>query len=153
MECPSPQYLAGYFDGEGCISVNYSIKPERFRGPETAYQIMVSVSNTYKPVLEAIHGKYGGWLGNNGNHRNPGHRKAYQWRATGRRAAHFLTDIEPYLVEKRGRAIAALFFCDTITWPKNWREVAPEGIHLRKLVLRYMESNPNIRGTGLCPAA
>jgi len=150
MKCPSPEYLAGYFDGEGCISVNYSYKPERFNSLATAYSISVGITNTYKPIIEAIHREYSGWIGTNGNHRVPGNRMAYMWKATGNYAGRFLTEIEPFLIEKRPRAIAALFHCDTVVWPKLWRSVAPEGVYLRGLVLKYLEAHPNIRGTNEC---
>lgn len=66
----SPEYLDGLFDGEGCVYWDG-------RG------IRVSVTNTYKPVLDEILMWYGGSVRRMAN-------KIWRWEASGSTAVEFL---------------------------------------------------------------
>lgn len=135
LDCPSSAYVAGFVDGEGTIY--YS---------EASKSIQVSVSNTYGPIIEAIARKYGGAVNTTKYSKKPHWKLAYVWRASGRRAARFLTDIEPFLVQKRGRAQAALTFLDTMCWPRPRHELTPDILSVRHVVLSYLKHHPNARG-------
>ena len=91
----SPEYLAGFIDGEGCIRIN---------GGSTPY---VSVTNKSLPVLLAIQAVYGG----NVRHCGSG---AFRHETTGDRALHILRSIQPYLREKLPQAELVLRFRETV---------------------------------------
>jgi len=90
-------YVAGFIDGEGCIRVTNDSS------------LLVTVSNTYLPILLNLKDRYGGSVGlQKGAHGNC--RPAYHWDICGDRAADFLWTIGPYLIEKRDQAYLALEF-------------------------------------------
>lgn len=104
----SAEYIAGFFDGEGCVQ----IKNPR-HGPGRVHLLSVSISNTYKPILEIIQRQYGGSL-------LPNRRIAkgltgwdLYWSA--RKAEIFLRDVYPYLVVKKEQVLFAFKFLETVS--------------------------------------
>lgn len=90
----SPQYVAGLFDGEGCIA---------FYRAGGWYHPAVSIGMVDREPLDMLMAQYGGTI----SAQKPGklnRQVAYQWRVFGRVAAAFLTDITPYLIIKRAQA-------------------------------------------------
>lgn len=93
-------YIAGFFDGEGCIHIYKS----RSRG----FTLQVSAANTDRQVIQFICDRFGGRI-----HRlqKKGNRKPC-WRVdlVARRANHLLTALLPYLRVKKDQAELALEF-------------------------------------------
>ena len=88
-------YAAGFFDGEGCVHI--------------ARNVRVVISGCFKPgLLDKFAARWGGrvvlarW--SDASRSRPGVR----WEITGQKAAAFLTDVLPYLVERRDQARLAL---------------------------------------------
>ncbi len=104
----SPEYLAGFLDGEGCFRINSGSTP------------YVSATNKSIPVLLAIQALYGG----NVRHSGQG---AFRYEATGDRALSILRTVLPYLMEKKPQAELVLRF----------RETAP-GSHARMSLIRTL---------------
>lgn len=94
-------YLAGFFDGEGCISV--------VRGGPT---IAVAVVQVDRRPLDALAEHYGGRVAPHGKPK-PGHRQAYRWQIYSANARVFLRDILPFLVVKRESAEMVLAMTDS----------------------------------------
>lgn len=85
-------YLAGFFDGEGCIWINCSGN----------YQLQIGVAQKYPAVLHRYVNLWGGKIYNaNGCHR---------WMPGARESEKVLRDLLPYLYEKKSQAILALMF-------------------------------------------
>ena len=147
IECPSPEYLAGYFDGEGSIFVQSRARNvragHRFKTACSHFEVGINLCNTHRSVLDAVALKYGGRVRSNKNHLQPNTRQAWYWTCFGQPLSRFLTDIEPHLVEKRRKVVAALFFLDTMRWPYKWRELSDEQLLVRRAALRYFMQNPN----------
>lgn len=92
------QYLAGFFDGEGCIST---------RGDR--YHLMLRVGNTDKRVLDLIVARYGGkvYLSNRGP------RPYYTIKVTSNELCQqWLELMLPHLIVKKAQAIVALRICN-----------------------------------------
>jgi intein/homing endonuclease len=94
-------YIAGLFDGEGCISY---IKPERNR--QARYYI--TIYNTHQEVMERIHGLYP-------NSTISDRKRKDKWKrcwqvsfSSKLSVVEFLTDVTPYLIIKREKAEKAL---------------------------------------------
>ena len=91
-------YIAGYFDGEGCIYAD-------------SHGIRVFITNTYLPMLEAINEYFGG-IGKivvkKRYERDVANKECYILTFWSGRAETVLKELEPYLVEKRPQAILAL---------------------------------------------
>lgn len=94
-------YSAGFFDGEGSISIY--LQERRW------HKLHISIGNTDRPVLQAIHALLGGSLWN-GSREIPGHRPMYFWGATDCNAKRILELLLPHLHVKRAQAELAIKF-------------------------------------------
>jgi len=90
-------YIAGHFDGEGCIHID-----------RTKYRrVRVQVGCTYLPVLELYKELFEGKVYS----KTVGPERKPMWVWTSNRqieAIRFLLRVEPYLMEKRAQASEAL---------------------------------------------
>jgi hypothetical protein len=94
----SAQYLAGFFDGEGCITMRHRTSRE---GRPQHIQIEANITNTNRDVLALIQSDYGGSLH---THQNK-HRAIHRLRWTSKDAIYaLLKKVFPYLVIKRSNA-------------------------------------------------
>ena len=99
-------YLAGLFDGEGCICI---AKQKARKGRHASYHLECSVSmaNEYLPTLYRF--SFGGSVYFYRD-RHPNHQPAWQWHISARKAKIFLETISPYLTIKKGEAELAIKF-------------------------------------------
>ena len=101
----TPEYAAGLFDGEGCVSLNLHIK----RNGTPQYQLCVSVGGCYKPTIDALGAQFGGRVRDDSNYESrKGTKPFFNWRATGQDAVRFLEQIYPYSLEKATQVWLAL---------------------------------------------
>lgn len=110
----SPLYIAGFFDGEGCIAIQKQwVKGKYEKYPRI--RLDINVTNTHDGVLIKLLQKYGGRFSANhkgGTHQN---KPCHRWRLTGKQPMlQFLNDILPYSVVKKKDIEAAILFCETI---------------------------------------
>ena len=89
----SPQYLAGFIDGEGSLMI---AKYRDRKNQKTRYRARASVSNTDRTVLESVRRTYGGILANQPA-RKAGWKHAYQLIWTGGMIEHLLLLVGPHL--------------------------------------------------------
>ena|SRR3990167_10228679 len=85
------RYIAGFFDGEGYVGFGFRMRPE------------VRIVHTYLPVLEQLKELYGGGI--YPRKKTPvRHKIAYDWvLVDSQKVYKFLSDIRPYLLEKKER--------------------------------------------------
>ena len=109
----SPQYLAGFIDGEGNLGIerinngkakSFRWLPSRvsriyYRSPE--HTIRIQVSNTNLDGLRAIQHDYGGSLTAMKAPNRPRNKQAFKLTWTSRRAEGLLSVVGPHLVLKR----------------------------------------------------
>lgn len=99
-------YIAGLFDGEGCIQIIQQSK--RRNGRTTPYCLSVCISNTDTKVMRWLYASLGGVLidrpGRNGGS------CSWSWQTYTNNAATFLEHISPFLVIKRAECDTALEF-------------------------------------------
>jgi hypothetical protein len=97
-----PAYMAGFFDGEGCIRVNKTCTPTT-----TTYHLIATIANNDRSVLDSCLAIYGGDV------RKKGKRECFSWSLFNKvNIKQFLLDTLPYLVVKREEALAAMKFID-----------------------------------------
>src|ERR1700746_22624 len=84
MQSLSPEYLAGFFDGEGCVSTN---------GRSSGGYLTTTIANSLLPVLESIQEQFGGSI----SQRPSG---SYTLTLSTRKARTFLEHILPFLIIK-----------------------------------------------------
>lgn len=98
-------YLAGFFDGEGSISL---IKNKEKSG-KVGFQLVIHLSNTNLKILEKYKELFGGsiYITKRLTER---HKQAYYWTARSKTALMFLEKIKPYLFIKKRQAILGIEF-------------------------------------------
>jgi hypothetical protein len=103
----SLEYIAGFFDGEGCITSQLQYITGKYeKYPRVSVQITITQKSTI--VLNEIQKMYGGTVRLKGS-------GCSVLNITGKDKMHkFLTDITPYLVEKKEQAEIALEFVNSI---------------------------------------
>ena len=96
----SKEYIAGYFDGEGCIQI------------EQDGSLCCRIKSAYKPVLTELQSQFGGSL-HPEIRTNTHHKQLWLWRIKCNEAERFLRDIESLLREKDEQARVAIAYQDT----------------------------------------
>ncbi len=97
-------YIAGIFDGEGCISL-----PERhYPQTESTYSLVACVSNTNEWLLLYLKSIFGGSI----SVRNDRNRPCWNWSLRHKKAGEFLKVIYPFLRIKKPQAEVAIRFQD-----------------------------------------
>lgn len=106
-------WLAGFFDGEGCISVRKQISGQRYN---PTYSISITVTNTSKLVMDYLVKLCGSYYktelrkaGRVGNRKD-----CYYWQICSEKAKMLLEIILPYLVLKKEQAINAIKLDDSV---------------------------------------
>lgn len=107
---PNVIYLAGVFDGEGCITAG--------KYKDTTYiQTAVSANGSFYPMVRKFHDVFGFGSVNGTTGReayaHSGTRDMWRWSATKRQhQVLFLRAVLPWLIEKRAQADVLLAFLD-----------------------------------------
>lgn len=106
-------YLAGLFDGEGCISLSRGVSSYNDR---SYHQLMITVGMANKEGVEMFHREFGGtFTAIEKVHLNPNWSTIYRWQvSSGKDCSKFLEVIGPYLRIKRPLVQLALDFISTI---------------------------------------
>ena len=99
-------YVAGYFDGEGCITTS----GKSFRA---------TVSSTDYRELEFLKNSIGGVINNQYLPKNEKWSMAWKWVMSPKKKLYnFLVDIEPYLITKKEQAREVINYFDEIGFAK-----------------------------------
>ena len=86
------RYLAGLFDGEGCVMIK---RDKGWLAPR--HSLKISITNTYSPVLYWIKETVGGSVGHSKTASEEfGWKEHYYWSASTKGAERFLRKIYPY---------------------------------------------------------
>jgi len=103
-------WVAGFFDGEGSVIVEYSKSPESNRGWRTS--LHATLTQTSLPCLELVQSKLGGTIKVSDNRTADTRRWAvqYTWSVRNQNAIEFLQKIAPYSVVKKEQIKLALTY-------------------------------------------
>jgi hypothetical protein len=145
----SPEYFAGFFDGEGCISLFYcKIRPKKTAPTERVmgFRLVALASNTDQTPLVALRERYGGAI-NLSKARNEKLKAVYSWRIIKRDAMRsFLTDIAPYTLVKKPQIDIALRYLATVA--ESGKRIGQQAWDERLACYLEMQAL-NKRGAGL----
>jgi len=111
-------WMAGFFDGEGSVSILHTGLGER------TYILVAGITVITDGILERFKDSFGGIL-HKYKASNRGHSDYWQWRVRSKFAVIFLDTILPYLKIKQGEAKLGIEFWSEYSW-KRWREHPPE---------------------------
>jgi hypothetical protein len=100
----SKAYMAGFFDGEGCVNI------AKYKN---GCYVRVLLVNTNREVLEAFRSCYGGNITEGSNYKiRKNWKKSWTWRLSYQKAVDFLMDMYPWILVKEAQVLTAL------TWAK-----------------------------------
>lgn len=104
-------YAAGFFDGEGCVSIVRQLKKQAIRG--YIYRLVVCISQNHLRSLADFQNLVGleGRIYQN-KRQGTSNRDGYALIYDGASAARLLQELEPYLLRKHDEALVALKFQD-----------------------------------------
>ena len=108
----SNQYVAGLFDGEGCVTTSRQFingKYEKY--PRVRMQIQIA--NTHVGLMNLLTRWFGGGCTDKmgGSRTKP----CYSWRISGKEnMTRFLNYVKDYSVVKKSQIVLALVFCETL---------------------------------------
>lgn len=97
-------YWAGFFDGEGCVTISRTYSKNK----RPSYTLTVQIGNTHLGVLEEIKERYGGGIYTRKG--VEGRTRMYDINLRSKVAEAFISDILPFLVVKKKEAELALEF-------------------------------------------
>jgi len=110
----SPEYLAGFFDGEGCIDVQRMYPGGKYR--QTLYvrpRLRITQAMSGRVVIDRIASTFGGSVHHRKVQQNPRAQDSVSWECctveTNRRLLNIML---PHLIVKREQAILALWWFD-----------------------------------------
>lgn len=111
----SPEYIAGFFDGEGSIDIRYRTTNG---GRYDRFELRCAISQVYRKPLDMIQALYGGSVAE----RRGG--AIHHYVVTGAQANALLEAIRPFLVVKADEADVALEFYKLVQTAKSNMHVA-----------------------------
>jgi len=102
-------YAAGFFDGEGCVSIHN-------------YNLVVRINQVRREVLDELTKAYGGSVISMSPPRKSTHRQCYAWSLYGQKAYEFLKKLLPFLIVKENEVAYAIQFWEAEDRTKTWRD-------------------------------
>ena len=130
-------WCAGFFDGEGCFSINFQKKDRYLFGG--THQIHMSASQTVKEPLDIMASLLGGAVCKASRPTKTNYKPVWKWSvssADGIRSAILL--IQPYLIVKRYQAEIMLAMCDL--YGRGSSKVTAENFQARQRICDEMLS-------------
>ena len=111
-------YIAGLFDGEGCIKIEkFNERRGGFIRP--AHRLTCTITNTNPHPLAIVQDMFGGNLRCDVRDKD-GWRNVWRWSVSCAKAGHFLEVIKDHLIIKKQEAEVALDFQDCMLEPHEW---------------------------------
>jgi len=128
-------YFAGFFDGEGCITIRNT---KRANG-RIERQLCVSIGNTNEWIISQIQFSFDGYIWHNKAHDN--NRDKWQLILTSRKALNLLESLLPYLTIKRAEAELGIKFQKRKVYRGSRRLPSKERVleEAEQLLLRKMK--------------
>lgn len=118
-------WLAGFIDGEGCLTISKQIRTNR---PTDQFRPLLTIANTFKPSLDIFHKRYGGTLRFNKEKRQSKSgvpwSDSWTWYCPMSKLRTVIEELLPYFIVKREQAVIMLMFLDhlkTLKRPKGGR--------------------------------
>jgi hypothetical protein len=138
-------YYAGFFDGEGCVSIRYDSRCD-------SHILKVSIANTDRRILDELADIFGGAIC--GPYQKKEHHVPwYSWELQGRNAVPFLEAIRPYSRIKREQIELAFKIIETYSYKPGRGHKLPEHIKLIRKTLAEQIRNLKTKGKGLLKRA
>lgn len=135
------KYAAGFFDGEGCVSIHYDKRCD-------SYVLKTSVSNTVREVLEAFKSRWNGAIHDN-KPKKPHHSGWSSWELQGSNCRPFLEDIRPYTLIKTPQIDLAFELLSTYGRAPGRGHKLSEEVKAKRCILKEKMHSFKTKGHGL----
>ena len=112
----SPEYVAGFFDGEGTVGIGLSMDATK-SGWRPRHTLYVRIGHTNLAILEMLKHQFGGSI--RAYKFKPGHAPAWGWALGPADSINFLRTICPFLVIKAPEADLAFEFSKPARFDKR----------------------------------
>ncbi len=117
-------YIAGFFDGEGCVNLKVFTKTSGKQKGQICSEMTIEVSNNDFSVLKFINERFNGRITKRYDLKHP-----HTLRMESKKAVHFLQNIYPYLITKKEQARIGIEFQSLIGW--SGKKVTKENMDKR----------------------
>ena len=107
----TPQYLAGLFDGEGCIDVQRMYPKAGRNRLYVRPRVRMCMTDSARFLADALHAKFGGHICTRKGKQNQQNSWSCEW-LSGDAIRYILNLILPHLILKREQAKLALWWLD-----------------------------------------
>jgi len=123
------QYLAGFFDGEGCLYIS----KQKGKKKNSYYTPRLTIANTNEEVIGLIEKAFDGCVAREGFEIREGRRRPWYIEIYKRaRIKQFLKNIYPYSVVKKPQIELMFEFMEHLDKSKSGKEVSDEVIRWRE---------------------
>lgn len=123
---PFPAYVAGFFDGEGCVCID-SFRPKNCK-TRNCHRFRITFTNTNRTVLDAILDRWPGGSMRITPKGKGATRDCYQLSYSTKAARPLLHSIGPWLRIKREEAALAADFLETLATENRGRGGIPDSV-------------------------
>ncbi|KKL58176.1 hypothetical protein LCGC14_2228020 [marine sediment metagenome] len=138
-------WLAGFIDGEGCITLNIG-KAGKGRNFNTNYAAIIRIGNTKLRLLEHCQNIAGGRIVSQQTY-GINDKPHWQWYLGSNKARRLLLEVKPYLVGKSEVADLVIKLQDSINNNKQRnKRLSPEVVEYREEIARQVKA---LNRTGL----
>jgi len=123
-------YIAGFFDSEGCIVI------EEYKKKAGRLQPRIRVSNCHKAVPYLLKKYYGGCVCIlKRKRKNPNWSDCYAWNIVGRMVLRFLKDVYPYVIVKKKQVdLGIKFYEDFVNLRRASDIIIEREVNRRKFI-------------------
>jgi LAGLIDADG endonuclease len=132
------QWLAGFVDGEGCLTIHTSMRGRKSR---SRTQGRLSIANTHLPTLMAIQSKWGGKLQSKKYRNSYTAKQAYELMWYNQEdLVRVITAIHPYVVVKRDQFdLFVSHYLPTVIYASRTYHLSSEDYEKRRMVKVALE--------------
>lgn len=141
----SPEYLAGFFDGEGCIDCQRMYPTQGRARFYVRPRVRIAQANSGRMVLEALHQEFGGSILERKSQK-PTQQASASWEFLDKEGIRaLLVTMLPYLTIKREQAKLVVWWLENASGRYGGRGIRPNIEAARKLFadeLKAMKRDP-----------
>lgn len=132
------EYLAGFFDGEGCVYIS----KHKGKKNNPYYAVRLTIANTYKPVIDLIEEAFDGFTQRTSAEKSDNQRSAFACEIYRKdKIKEFIKMILPYTIVKKEQLIMALEFLEHMDISVSGKEVPKQIIDYREDLVNRIKKN------------
>ena len=131
-------YASGYIDGDGCVYIGKTIqKPKNV----IVYEYSIQVVSVKIKVLECFKAQFGGTVRKKPDRER--HREAFCWTIKNESSVSFVTNILPYMIDKKKQCEIFLTFAQSIR-PNNFKIIDNDIINQRNNLIELSRKDKHM---------